>query len=183
MFDHVTVSRDFQLPITEQQQQQLDQHQDQAREWTRRFQTKSLDCLLDYYEIDKHGKLWILHDDGSRKLTNITTTMEFYDFITSNKLKTDLNITFQALIIQGVVNHIKLIEFSTTDNHNRVQARQAWIQSCEQAETRRKQLSWRLYNWLYARHVHWCLRLLHRVSGHVNTHALSSWRRRLLFWD
>lgn len=183
MFDNITVSQKYNLPVDEKQQQQIDKHVGSTKFWKRRFQTKSLDCLLNYYEIDEHGKMWEIPPSGDKTVTDITNTIEFYDYITNDKLNTDLSITFQALVIQGQVSDMKIIEFETHDNSGRVAASEKWAEALEQASERRRTLSWKLYNWLYATHVNWCLRKLHRFGQQLASNALNSWRRRLLFWD
>ena len=57
MFDNITVSQKFKLPIDREQQQLIDKHVGKTKVWRRRFQTKSLENLLDYYDIDEHGVL------------------------------------------------------------------------------------------------------------------------------
>lgn len=184
MFDNITVSPDYKLPIDEEQQRHIEDHVGANNRWKRRFQTKDLECLLDYYEIDASGTLWFVADDGSKsKADDVTTTMSFYDYITNNSLNTDLNITFEALVIQGEITHVKMTDFSSHDNSSRVAAHAQWMQSCEQAQIRQKRLCWKLYNWLYATHVNWCLRMIYKAAQYVSNRALNQWRRRLLFWD
>lgn len=182
MFDNITVSKDYKLPINDAQQQQIDKRLG-GKKWSRRFQTKDLDCLLNYYEIDKDGNVWEIPPKGERIKTDIASTIKFYDYITSDKMKTDLNITFEALILQGKVVDIKLAEFLSIDNSNRVKAQSQWQQAVELAEARRKKLSWKLYNVLYATHVNWFLKHLHVITHYISHKALTDWRRRLLFWD
>lgn len=185
MFDTITVSKDYQLPIDDEQQRHIDDHVGVDKRWNRRFQTKDLDCLLDYYEIDADGCLWKVFDNGSRDMTDITTTIDFYDYITNDQIEpgTDLEIQFQALIIQGKIADIKMNRFAAQDNSRRVSNQQQWIKQAELAEKRRKTWRWRLYNVLYATHVNWCLKWLHRVAQHVTHQSIGPWRRRLLFWD
>jgi len=183
MFDNITVSQKFKLPIDREQQQLIDKHVGKTKVWRRRFQTKSLENLLDYYDIDEHGVLWVLPDKGSREKTDLTTTVQFYDFITNDKLGTDLRIEFEALIISGQVTHMKLVDFEAQDNSARITAQSKWEQEAAKAEMRRKKFTWKMYNWLYATHVNWLLHRLYRFGQYLSDRSLNSWRRRLLFWD
>lgn len=185
MFDWITVSKDYQLPIDEEQQRHIEDHVGRGKRWKRRFQTKDLSCLLDYYEIDADGRLWKIFDDGERVVTDVTTTIDFYDYITNDQIEpgTDLDVQFQALVIQGKIADIKMTEFKSNDNTHRVLTDQQWAKQVELAEKRRKTWSWRLYNVLYATHVDRCLKWVHRVSQHVANRSIGAWRRRLLFWD
>lgn len=183
MFDNITVSQKYDLPIDSEQQETINRHVGKTKVWQRRFQTKSLDSLLNYYEIDEHGEFWERPPKGDPVKTDITDTIEFYDYITNNKLKTDLSVTFQALVVNGKVMDMKLVEFEANDNSHRVDAQEKWQKAFDDASERRKKLSWKLYNWLYAKHVNWCLRKLHELGQQLSSNALNSWRRRLLFWD
>lgn len=183
MFDNITVSQKYELPLDSEQQETINKHVGKTKVWQKRFQTKSLDSLLNYYEIDEHGVVWELPPQGSRVETDITDTVEFYDYITNNKMKTDLSVTFQALVVSGKVVDMKLVEFEANDNSHRVAAHEKWTQAFERAEERRKKLSWKIYNWLYAKHVNWCLCKIHSIGQQLSSNALTSWRRRLLFWD
>lgn len=183
MFDWITVSKDYQLPIDDEQQRHIEDHVGEGKRWKRKFQTKDLECLLDYYEIDAAGCLWKVNGDGSRDMSDTTTTIDFYDYITNDRLGTDLDVRLQALVIQGKITDIKMTAFKAEDNTHRVSVHQQWLEQAELAEKRRKTWSWRLYNTLYATHVNWCLKWLHRVSQHVASQSIGVWRRRLLFWD
>ena len=183
MFDNITVSREYNLPIDEEQQRHIQDHVGVNQVWKRRFQTKDLENLLDYYEIDPNGVLWSLPMNQDRVKSDVTNTITFYDYITNDKLDTDLTIMFEALVIQGHVSHVKLTTFETDDNTERKTTRNKWFQQAELAEKRRKTWKWRLYNVLYATHVNWCLKQLHRVSQHVSHKCLTDWRRCLLFWN
>lgn len=186
MFDTITISKEYQLPIDEEQQRHIDDHVGAGKRWKRRFQTKDLSCLLDYYQIDADGSLWkVVGGQGQRVPCDDTATVNFYDYITNDQIEsgTDLHVEFQALIVQGDIKQIRMTRFKAEDNTCRVSAQQQWIKQAELAEKRRKMWSWRLYNVLYATPVNWCLKWLYHVSQHVASQSIGAWRRRLLFWD
>ena len=104
------------------------------------FQTKDFECALDVYIIDKDGQLlierrdteWIEGDPNGEgflskighlktiktwlePLTN-TCTIQFYDFIDSNKTDYDYFITYEAIFINGKISSVKIINFEANDN-------------------------------------------------------------------
>ena len=107
------------------------------------FQTKDFECALDVYIIDKDGQLllerrdteWIEGDPNSKSfldkmghiktvktwlepLTN-TCTIQFYDYIESNKTNYDYFITYEAVFINGKISSVKIINFEANDNAKR----------------------------------------------------------------
>jgi hypothetical protein len=107
------------------------------------FQTKDFECALDVYIIDKDGQLlierrdteWIEGDPNGEgflskighvktiktwlePLTN-TCTIQFYDFIDSNKTDYDYFITYEAVFINGKMSSVKIINFEANDNAKR----------------------------------------------------------------
>jgi len=107
------------------------------------FQTKDFECALDVYIIDKDGQLfleqremeWVqgnpsgknfLEKSGYAKtvktwlepLTN-TCTIQFYDFIDSNKTDYDYFITYEAVFINGKMSSVKIINFEANENAKR----------------------------------------------------------------
>ena len=107
------------------------------------FQTKDFECALDVYIIDKDGQLllerrdteWIEGDPNSKSfldkmgyvktiktwlepLTN-TCTIQFYDYIDSNKTDHDYFITYEAVFINGKISSVKIINFEANDNAKR----------------------------------------------------------------
>lgn len=107
------------------------------------FQTKDFECALDVYIIDKDGQLlierrdteWIEGDPNGEgflskighlktiktwlePLTN-TCTIQFYDFIDSNKTDYDYFITYEAVFINGKISSVKIINFEANDNAKR----------------------------------------------------------------
>jgi hypothetical protein len=107
------------------------------------FQTKDFECALDVYIIDKDGQLfleqremeWVLGNPSGKNfleksgyaktvktwlepLTN-TCTIEFYDFIDSNKTDYDYFITYEAVFINGKMSSVKIINFEANENAKR----------------------------------------------------------------
>jgi hypothetical protein len=107
------------------------------------FQTKDFECALDVYIIDKDGQLlierrdteWIEGDPNGEDflskmghlktiktwlepLTN-TCTIQFYDYIDSNKADYDYFITYEAVFINGKMSSVKIINFEANDNAKR----------------------------------------------------------------
>ena len=107
------------------------------------FQTKDFECALDVYIIDKDGQLlierrdteWIEGDPNGEgflskighlktiktwlePLTN-TCTIQFYDFIDSNKTDYDYFITYEAVFINGKMSSVKIINFEANENAKR----------------------------------------------------------------
>ena len=107
------------------------------------FQTKDFECALDVYIIDKDGQLFLeqremewVHGNPSGKnfleksgyaktvktwlepLTN-TCTIQFYDFIDSNKTDYDYFITYEAVFINGKMSSVKITNFEANDNSER----------------------------------------------------------------
>jgi len=107
------------------------------------FQTKDFECALDVYVIDKDGQLlierrdseWIEGDPNGKSfldkmghvktiktwlepLTN-TCTIQFYDFIDSNKTDYDYFITYEAVFINGKISSVKIINFEANENAKR----------------------------------------------------------------
>jgi hypothetical protein len=107
------------------------------------FQTKDFECALDVYIIDKDGQLlierrdseWIEGDPNGKSfldkmghvktiktwlepLTN-TCTIQFYDFIDSNKTDYDYFITYEAVFINGKISSVKIINFEANENAKR----------------------------------------------------------------
>jgi hypothetical protein len=107
------------------------------------FQTKDFECALDVYIIDKDGQLllerrdseWIEGDPNGKSfldkmghvktiktwlepLTN-TCTIQFYDFIDSNKTDYDYWIVYDAVFIEGKMKEVKLTTFEATPNSER----------------------------------------------------------------
>ena len=107
------------------------------------FQTKDFECALDVYIIDKDGQLlierrdteWIEGDPNGEgflskighlktiktwlePLTN-TCTIQFYDFIDSNKTDYDYFITYEAVFINGKISSVKIINFEANENAKR----------------------------------------------------------------
>jgi len=107
------------------------------------FQTKDFECALDVYIIDKDGQLlierrdseWIEGDPNGKSfldkmghvktiktwlepLTN-TCTIQFYDFIDSNKTDYDYFITYEAVFINGKMSSVKIINFEANENAKR----------------------------------------------------------------
>jgi hypothetical protein len=74
----------------------------------REYQTKSLECVLDHYEIRADGTLWVrngwLKDgDGSWERTHVTDYIRFYDY----DLDMDpVVVEFRAHVVDGVVQSI-----------------------------------------------------------------------------
>ena len=107
------------------------------------FQTKDFECALDVYIIDKDGQLlierrdteWIEGDPNGEgflskighlktiktwlePLTN-TCTIQFYDFIDSNKTDYDYFINYEAVFINGKMSSVKIINFEANENAKR----------------------------------------------------------------
>lgn len=107
------------------------------------FQTKDFECALDVYIIDKDGQLfleqremeWVLGNPSGKNfleksgyaktvktwlepLTN-TCTIQFYDFIDSNKTDYDYFITYEAVFINGKMSSVKIINFEANENAKR----------------------------------------------------------------
>jgi hypothetical protein len=107
------------------------------------FQTKDFECALDLYIIDKDGQLlierrdteWIEGDPNGEgflskmghlktiktwlePLTN-TCTIQFYDYIDSDKTDYDYFITYEAIFINGKMSSVKIINFEADNNAKR----------------------------------------------------------------
>jgi hypothetical protein len=104
------------------------------------FQTKDLDLSLNSYIIDENGQLFIERFEGEwsegnkdsesiigrmsqHRITkewleqlNITATVDFYDYQQSNDTSYDYYIKYEVILINGVANEVKLIDFEATDN-------------------------------------------------------------------
>ena len=107
------------------------------------FQTKDFDCALDIYIIDKDGQLlleqreteWVEGNPNGKgflekmghiktvktwlETLNDTRTVQFYDFVDSNKTDYDYWIVYDAVFIEGKIKNIKLTTFEARPNSER----------------------------------------------------------------
>lgn len=87
------------------------------------FQTKNFDNFLDYYKIDQDGKFWFLKKEnkGSKWIPHqITDTItirnsHIYDY----NEKYDYSIVYEIVIIKGVLDSAKIIDFTVNLNEDR----------------------------------------------------------------
>lgn len=81
------------------------------------YQTKSLECLLDYYIIDETGGLFKKENDSVREI-KYTGEIIFYDFIM--KGDNDYWVEYKAVFIEGKLFNLTLNKFETIDNKERL---------------------------------------------------------------
>jgi hypothetical protein len=114
------------------------------------FQTKDFENSLDIYIIDKHGQLsierrdteWVqgnpngksfLEKSGYLKTKKTwleplkdTCTIQFYDYLSSNKTDYDYWIVYNAVFIEGKMKEIKLTTFEAKPNSERKEKDEAF---------------------------------------------------------
>ncbi len=97
MFDDITVL--YKLP--------------QCQDYT--FQTKSLDCYLDHYEIREDGTLWHEEYDTDERWVpfNYTGEIRFYDSIEPEKNDWTLGwVEYSSYFVDGKLKELHLTEFT-----------------------------------------------------------------------
>jgi len=114
------------------------------------FQTKDFENSLDIYIIDKDGQLsierrdteWVggnpngksfLEKSGYLKTkktwletVNRTCTIQFYDYLSSNKTDYDYWIVYNAVFIEGKITDVKLTTFEARPNSERKEKDEAF---------------------------------------------------------
>ena len=107
------------------------------------FQTKDLDCIMDYYEIREDGSLWVekretefIKGDPKGKTfserfgqiktlkkwfeqVNITTTILMYHYAEYNDRDYDYDVEYSVEFVGGKLNNVKLVSFNAFDNKQR----------------------------------------------------------------
>lgn len=182
LYDQITISKEFKLPLTDEQHDTINKHVGHTRSWNRVFQTKDLDCWLGYYLINDAGKLFEIQQDGSKKFIETTKEIRLYDYITSSCVDTDLSIDFNVTLIRGVVDQIKTTEFSTRCNKNRRSIHEKMEQAAVHAAKTRNKLTWKMYNVMWATPIDLVLRHVGRFARWLD-HATIKARRVLMFWN
>lgn len=136
MFDNIVCK--YPLPLTVEM--------DELKKFNlneRTYQTKDLECVLDYYEIHQDGTLWHEEYDvedrsdpnaegiqriiGMHTRTNTrmvqmkeyTGTINFYEFIDYGEGDKDYWVEFAATFFNGILMKIIVAEFRATDNADR----------------------------------------------------------------
>ena len=182
MYDQVTISKEFKLPFTDEQQASLDNHLGGKRTWNRVFQTKDLSCWLDYYLIDPGGKLFELFPDGENKFFDLTGEITLGECISSDCMDTDLWFDLKIKLNKGIVVNTQVVEWMEHDNKNRKTFRAQMDHAREQARERQRRLSWKCYNVLWAIPVDWSLSHVGRLGRWLDKMSMHA-RRVLLFWN
>lgn len=114
------------------------------------FQTKDLENSLDIYIIDKDGQLfverreteWVGGDPNGKSFleksghlrtiktwletVNRTCTIQFYDYLSSNKTDYDYWIVYNAVFIEGKITDVKLTTFEARPNSERKEKDEAF---------------------------------------------------------
>ncbi len=114
------------------------------------FQTKDLENSLDIYIIDKDGQLsierrdteWVQGDPNGKSFLEKsgylktkktwleplkdTCTIQFYDYLSSNKTDYDYWIVYDAVFIEGKIKEIKLNTFEAKPNSERKEKDEAF---------------------------------------------------------
>jgi len=138
------------------------------------FQTKHLDCLMNYYEIREDGSLWVERRElefieGNLKdktfaerfgqiktvkkwfeQVNITTTIVMYHYAEYDDKEFDYDIEYSVEFIKGVLSTVKLVSFNAINNekrkilHEKHEKRQAEWYAYTQ--TRRYRYFWKYVN-------------------------------------
>jgi len=107
------------------------------------FQTKDLECLMEYYEIREDGTLWmekrIGHwTEGNKKSSNFfeafprfitekiewekinaTQTINLYDYSINDNLDYDFFISYEVAFVEGKIFKTKISEFNKVLNFER----------------------------------------------------------------
>ena len=110
MFDTITVEFDG-LPLPKEMKGPLP---------SRYFQTKDLECYLFEYKIDNNKQLLLFsHKTKQWEPTNITNTVEFYNYYESDNY--DYSIDYKAVFFNGVLTSIDLIKYEASSNIERKQ--------------------------------------------------------------
>ena len=182
MYDQLTISKQFELPLTDVQMSIINQHLGDKRQWRRVFQTKDLSCWLDYYTIDASGKLYEIRPGGKREFFDLTGDIRLYEYINSECVDTDLYVDFKVVLIKGVVDHVQLINFRQTCNKERKTFNTKMEQAATQAMIKRSKLHWKIYNVLWGAPVDWLFMHVGRFGRWLNDRSTDA-RRVLLFWN
>ncbi len=114
------------------------------------FQTKDFENSLDIYIIDKDGQLsierrdteWVGGDPNGKSFleksgylktkktwletVNRTCTIQFYDYLSSNKTDYDYWIVYNAVFIEGKITDVKLTTFEARPNSERKEKDEAF---------------------------------------------------------
>ncbi len=114
------------------------------------FQTKDFENSLDIYIIDKDGQLfierreteWVGGDPNGKtfleksgylktkktwlETVNRTCTIQFYDYLSSNKTDYDYWIVYNAVFIEGKITDVKLTTFEARPNSERKEKDEAF---------------------------------------------------------
>lgn len=128
------------------------------------FQTKNFNNLLDYYKIDRDGKLWFSKKElkGNKWVLceNITDTITIrnsykYDY----NEKYDYSIVYEIVIIKGILDSAKIIDFTVSLNEDRKKL----IDELNQREIFENTFLYKYFFYFYNRSLNYIFKLIFKL--------------------
>lgn len=170
MFDYVVCEYDLPLPKNCKELENL--------EWNKlAFQSKTMNCLMDDYRINKQGKLMVragrtdFFDDHTQILEEVESNyhgeLEFYTYELRDKY--DYNVSFLAKFSSGNLDDIKLKEFEKHSNENRKSYQAEFKKQAELHQNRRKKLWYKVYRAFYVKPIKYLFGTMYKVLSHIKS--------------
>jgi hypothetical protein len=152
------------------------------------FQTKDLDCVLNFYEIREDGTLWLrecereyIYDDNNDKTffvrlpkvkevrhwwtqLKITQTIRIYNYQRGDG-QYDYWIEFELIFVDGKVSNVKLVKFDANDNTQRKENENRHIEELKARTIFESTWYYKLFARPYNKLVKFVIKLLHKFGS------------------
>jgi len=153
------------------------------------FQTKDLDCGLDFYEIREDGTLWLRecereHIEGdpngktfSEKFgivkeikhwwthVKTTKTIRMYDYQNNDGGVYDYWVEFEIVFIDGVIDKIKPIKFEINDNTKRKELHKQHMEELKKQKAVESAMFYKLIIKPYNKIIRFICRLIYKFGS------------------
>ena len=165
------------------------------------FQTKDLDCGLDCYEIREDGTLWLReyfreYTEGNPSgktffekfgmvkeikhwWTHVKTTktIRMYDYQNNDGGVYDYWVEFEIVVIDGVIDKIKLIKFDAMDNSKRKEDFKRHIEELKKQKAVESTILYKLIIKPYNKIIRFICRLIYKFGSFLIAKVLKLERK------